>query len=179
MVVLVVPICSYTFLYLFHWSYGIVYIWDVWYMDVLRLQNCMFCRLQNCISPPHPPTPHPSSDLTRKTLAPTLPEWGAFKGLVRIIMHVPCFIRYRGVLKTRIKQKLGFLKTRFFSPFSSDPVKLYVSVPVELYTVFSTPKHLAKTLVKNLANNLAKIWPKSAQTLVKILACLHVFKTSL
>ena len=45
----------------------------------------------------------------------------------------------------------------FFSPFSSDPVKLYFSVPVELYTVFSTPKHLAKTLVKNLAKNLAKI----------------------
>ena len=29
----------------------------------------------------------------------------------------------------------------FFSPFSSDPVKLYFSVPVELYTVFSDAKH--------------------------------------
>ena len=45
----------------------------------------------------------------------------------------------------------------FVSPFSFDPVKLYFSVPVELYTVFSTPKHLAKTLVKNLSTNLAKI----------------------
>ena len=55
----------------------------------------------------------------------------------------------------------------FFYPFSSDPVKLYFSVPVELYTVFSSLKHLAKTLVKNLTKNLAKnlvkIWQKSGQ----------------
>ena len=35
-------------------------------------------------------------------------------------------------------------------------VKLYFSVPVELHTVFSNLKHLAKTLEKNLAKNLTK-----------------------
>ena len=54
-------------------------------------------------------------------------------------------------------------KTSFFGP--SRTVKLYFSVPVELYTVFLGPKTLVKTLVKNLAKNpvknLVNIWPKS------------------
>ena len=44
-------------------------------------------------------------------------------------------------------------------------VKLYFSVPVELYTVFWGAESLVKTLVKNLAKNLVKnlvnICPKS------------------
>ena len=46
---------------------------------------------------------------------------------------------------------LGFLRP-------GGTVKLYFSVPVELYTVFSVPKTLAKTLVKNLSK---KYGPKS------------------
>ena len=61
----------------------------------------------------------------------------------------------QGSFKNQDLKELGLTKTRFFSPFSSDPVKLYFSVPVELCTVFSAPKHLARTLVKNLAKNLA------------------------
>jgi len=45
---------------------------------------------------------------------------------------------------------------------------MYFPVPVELHTVFSTPKHLAKTLVKNLAKHLANIQPQSAHNLVNI-----------
>ena len=33
----------------------------------------------------------------------------------------------------------------FFCSFSSDPVKLYFPVPVELYTVFSDNRNLAET----------------------------------
>ena len=40
-----------------------------------------------------------------------------------------------------------------FLSFFSDPAKLYFSVPVELYTVFSGPKTLVKNLDKNLAKN--------------------------
>ena len=54
----------------------------------------------------------------------------------------------------------------FFSPFSSDPVKLYFSVPVELYTAFSDPKNLAKNpgqksgqKSRHADHVLAKTWP--------------------
>ena len=59
-------------------------------------------------------------------------------------------------------------------------VKLYFSVPVELYTVFWGPKTLVRTLVKTLVKKPdqksdqkpgQKSGQKSAQNLAKIRAC--------
>ena len=49
----------------------------------------------------------------------------------------------------------GFIP-RFPPSRPGSAVKLYCSVPVVLYTVFSVPKTLATNLVKNLVKHLAK-----------------------
>ena len=51
-------------------------------------------------------------------------------------------------------------------------VKLYSSVPVELYTTFSDLKNLAKNLGQKSdqksSQHLVKVWPKSVQNLNKV-----------
>ena len=64
-----------------------------------------------------------------------------------------------------------FKRLGFSLRFSSDPVKLYFSVPVELYSVFCDPENLAKNPGQKPGQksdqNLLKIWPKSDQNLAK------------
>ena len=61
---------------------------------------------------------------------------------------------------------MGFLITWFSLGFfrPGRAVKLYFSVPVVLYTVFSVKKTWSKTLAKNLAKNLVKNLAKNPGT---------------
>ena len=60
------------------------------------------------------------------------------------------------LLKFAQKKKKKSVFYEFTRP--DRPVRLYFSVPVDLYTVFSVQKPQSKNLAKNLVKNLANIW---------------------